>query len=84
VITSNLGNLWRRLALSALVDNWWLTSLKQRLAKTGGRLIKHARYNWAPGGEPSDASAFWEHAAEDRNAAVAGGNRGSVTRSRLE
>ena len=23
---------------------WWLTSLQQRLVKTGGRLIKHARY----------------------------------------
>jgi hypothetical protein len=28
------------------VDNWSLTSLQQRLVKTGGRLIKHARYYW--------------------------------------
>jgi hypothetical protein len=28
------------------VDNWWLTSLQQRLVKTGGRLMKHARYYW--------------------------------------
>lgn len=27
-------------------DNWSLTSLQQRLVKTGGRLIKHARYYW--------------------------------------
>jgi hypothetical protein len=26
--------------------NWSLTSLQQRLVKTGGRLIKHARYYW--------------------------------------
>jgi hypothetical protein len=42
----NLGNLWRRLALPSRIDNWSLTSLQQRLVKTGGRLVKHARYYW--------------------------------------
>jgi hypothetical protein len=28
------------------IDAWSLTSLQQRLVKTGGRLIKHARYYW--------------------------------------
>jgi len=28
------------------IDHWSLTSLQQRLVKTGGRLIKHARYYW--------------------------------------
>jgi hypothetical protein len=28
------------------IDNWSLTSLQQRLVKTGGRLIKDARYYW--------------------------------------
>ena len=46
VIAYNLGNLWRRLALPRAVANWSLTSLQQRLVKTGGRLIKHARYYW--------------------------------------
>jgi hypothetical protein len=46
VIAYNLGNLWRRLALPARVANWSLTSLQQRLVKTGGRLVKHARYYW--------------------------------------
>jgi Transposase DDE domain group 1 len=46
VIAYNLGNLWRRLALPTRVANWSLTSLQQRLVKTGGRLIKHARYYW--------------------------------------
>jgi len=46
VIAYNLGNLWRRLALPRRVRNWSLTSLQQRLVKTGGRLIKHARYYW--------------------------------------
>ena len=46
LIAYNLGNLWRRLALPLRVGNWSLTSLQQRLVKTGGRLIKHARYFW--------------------------------------
>jgi hypothetical protein len=46
LIAYNLGNLWRRLALPARIGNWLLTSLQQRLVKTGGRLIKHARYYW--------------------------------------
>jgi hypothetical protein len=28
------------------VGNWSLTSLQQRLVKTGGHLIKRARYYW--------------------------------------
>jgi len=46
VLAYNLGNLWRRLALPARIGNWSLTSLQQRLVKTGGRLLKHARYYW--------------------------------------
>jgi hypothetical protein len=46
LIDYNLGNLWRRLALPRRIGNWSLTSLQQRLMKTGGRLVKHARYYW--------------------------------------
>jgi Transposase DDE domain group 1 len=46
VLAYNLGNLWRRLALPKGIENWSLTSLQQRLVKTGGRLVKHARYYW--------------------------------------
>jgi hypothetical protein len=46
VISYNLGNLWRRLVLPQRIGNWSLTSLQQRLVKTGGRLVKHARYYW--------------------------------------
>jgi hypothetical protein len=28
------------------IENWSLTNLQQRLVKTGGRLVKHARYYW--------------------------------------
>jgi hypothetical protein len=46
VIAYNLGNLWRRLVLPRRIEKWSLTSLQQRLVKTGGRLIRHARYFW--------------------------------------
>jgi hypothetical protein len=35
-----------RLIGSEKIGTWSLTSLQQRLVKTGGRLIKHARYYW--------------------------------------
>ena len=34
----------RRLVLPVAIQTWSLTSLQQRLFKTGGRLIRHARY----------------------------------------
>jgi hypothetical protein len=44
VIVYNLGNLLRQLVLPLAIQSWSLTSLQQRLFKTGGRLIRHARY----------------------------------------
>src|SRR5262249_52799443 len=44
VIAYNLGNLLRRLLLPVAIQDWSLTSLQQRLLKTGGRLIRHARH----------------------------------------
>jgi hypothetical protein len=44
VIAYNLGNLLRRLVLPVAIQDRSLTSLQQRLLKTGGRLIRHARY----------------------------------------
>ncbi len=44
IIAYNLGNLLRRLVLPLAIQSWSLTSLQQRLFKTGGRLIRHARY----------------------------------------
>jgi hypothetical protein len=46
VMAYNLGNLWPRLALPQRIGNGALTNLKQRLVKTGGRLVKHARHYW--------------------------------------
>ena len=44
VIAYNLGNLLRRFILPLAIQSWSLTSLQQRLFKTGGRLIGHAWY----------------------------------------
>jgi uncharacterized membrane protein YoaK (UPF0700 family) len=33
-------------AAARAIGKWSLTSLQQRLVKTGGRLIRHARYCW--------------------------------------
>jgi len=38
--------LARFASLPQRIDNWSLTSLQQGLVKTGGRLMKHARYYW--------------------------------------
>ena len=46
LLAYNLGNLWRHLLLPKRVDAWSLTSLRQRLVKTGGRRVKHAGYYW--------------------------------------
>ena len=34
------------MVLPQRIEKWSLTSLQQRLVKTGGRLVKHARYYW--------------------------------------
>ena len=46
LLAYNLGNLWRRLGLAQKIKNWSLTSLQERLLKTGGHLAQHARYYW--------------------------------------
>jgi hypothetical protein len=43
VLAYNLGNFMRRLALLESMKHWSLTSLKSRMIKTGGRLVRHAR-----------------------------------------
>jgi hypothetical protein len=48
-----MGRVWAEFRLIATVfslprgiENWSLTSLQQRLLKTGGRMVNHARYYW--------------------------------------
>jgi hypothetical protein len=40
----NLANFLRTLATPAAIETWSLTSLRERLIKTGARLVRHARY----------------------------------------
>jgi len=46
VLAYHLGHLWRRLVRPKRIDRWSLTSVQQRLVKTGGRVVKHARSYW--------------------------------------
>ena len=46
VLAYNLRNLWRRLVLPRRIVSWSLTSVQQRLVKTVGSVVKHARYYW--------------------------------------
>jgi hypothetical protein len=49
-----------------VAENQLATSLQQRLVKTGGRLVKHARYHWPLLAESqSDATAIRKHGAAD-------------------
>jgi hypothetical protein len=74
VLAYNLGNLWRRLVLPTRIDTWSLTSLQQRLVKTGGRLVKHARYYWLLLAEShSDPTPVRGDAAADLGVAGADG-----------
>lgn len=54
------------------IGPWSLTTLQQRPVKTGGRLVKHARYYWLLLAKPSYAAAVRGHSAADRVAALAG------------
>jgi hypothetical protein len=74
LIAYNLGNLRRRLVLPAPTGRWSLTSLQQRLVKNRRMFNKACTLLLAVvGGESSDAAALREHAAENRDAAVASG-----------
>ncbi len=40
----NLANFLRMLATPEAIERWSLTSLRERLIKTGARLVRHGRY----------------------------------------
>ena len=40
----NLANLLRRLVLPRRIKHWSLTTLREKLIKTGARIVRHARY----------------------------------------
>jgi hypothetical protein len=78
-VAYNLGNLCRCRVLPKRIENWSLTSLQQRLVKTGGRLVKHARAttgSCSPRG--SGVAGVRGDAAADLGAAGAGGVVGAA------
>lgn len=40
----NLANFLRATATPELIERWSLTSLRERLIKTGARLVRHGRF----------------------------------------
>jgi hypothetical protein len=44
VLAYNLGNFLRRLALPSAIKHWTLTTLREKLIKTGAKMVRHARY----------------------------------------
>lgn len=40
----NLGNFLRTVALPDVVEHWSLTTLRDRLIKIGGKIVRHGRY----------------------------------------
>jgi len=44
VLAYNLGNFLRRIVLPGRVSHWTLTTLREKLIKTGARMVCHARY----------------------------------------
>ena len=43
MLAYNLANFFRRLALPKEVESWSLQTIKERVVKTGSRLVRHAR-----------------------------------------
>jgi hypothetical protein len=62
-------------ALPKRIEKWSLTSLQQRLVKTGGRLVKHARYYWLLLAESHLTRQLFGsmYGAADRGAVASGG-----------
>jgi hypothetical protein len=40
----NLANFMRTLALPERLEHWSLTTLREKLIKTGARIVRHGRY----------------------------------------
>ncbi len=40
----NLGNFLRTLALPEAVEQWSLTTLREKLVKIGAKIVRHGRY----------------------------------------
>ena len=69
---------WRRVGLPQRIMHWSLMSLQHRLVKTGGPLVKHARYYLVTFGRgASPPAAVQRHVAQALGAAPAGRREGN-------
>jgi hypothetical protein len=44
VLSYNLGNFMRTLAMPKTIEPWSLTSLREKLIKIGAKIVSHGRY----------------------------------------
>ena len=44
LLAYNLGNFMRTLALPEAVEQWSLTTLREKLIKIGAKIVRHGRY----------------------------------------
>src|SRR5207237_610875 len=70
IIAYNLGNLWRRLVLPHRIRNCSLTSLQQRVGKTGGRMLNVGRVSEVQNCAYKQASAVYSAMAYHRTLGV--------------
>ena len=59
IMAYNLGNIFRTLVLPEEIKTWSLRTIQLKLIKTGGRLIKHARYYYMLLAEVSIKERLW-------------------------
>jgi hypothetical protein len=64
----NLGNFMRTLTLPEEVEQWSLTTLRDKLVKIGARIVRHGRYRVPAGRGGGAASAVRRDPAPDRPA----------------
>ena len=60
IMTYNLGNIFRMLALPETIKSWSLRTIQLKLIKLGGRLIKHARYYYLLLAETTINEQLWQ------------------------
>jgi len=61
IMAYNMGNFFRTMVLPEEISNWSLRTIQLKLIKTGGRLIKHARYYYMLLAEVSIKEWLWRN-----------------------
>ena len=64
IMAYDMGNFFRALVLPEEISTWSLRTIQLKLIKTGGRLIKHARYYYMLLAEVSIKESLWRNLME--------------------